>query len=309
MKKSVYSRVKFGLLSVILIQVALGCSALTAQESKIVFESYRDDNAEVYIMDVDGSNLVNLSSNPAYDGVPSWSPDGQQIAFTSERDNNPDIYLMRPDGSEPTQLTDGGGYNVIPAWSPDGSQILFASNRTYQEPREGGYLEVPGNTKLWVIDADGSSKPVKLTSRLGLDLYGSWSPDGQSIVFMSMRDSNPEIYMLQPNKFQKNLTNNPASDLNPEWSPDGRKIAFMSDRDGNVEIFVLDLEENTLTNLTQNPASEGDPSWSPDGSKIAFTSDRDGNIEIYVMNADGTNPRRLTNHPANDIHPHWQPVP
>lgn len=307
MMKSVYSRLKFGLLSVLLLQVAVGCSAMRGQEGKIVFESHRDDNGEVYVMDADGSNLVNLSSNPAYDGVPSWSPDGQQIAFTSERENSTDIYLMGSDGSQPTKLTEGSD-NLVPAWSPDGTQILFASNRTYEVSQEGGYVEVGGNTKLWVMDVDGSSKPERLTSGLGLDLYGSWSPDGQSVVFMSIRDDNLEIYMLHPNNFQENLTNNPAADLNPEWSPDGSKIAFMSDRDGNLEIYVLDLEDDTLTNLTNNPANEGDPSWSPDGSRIAFTSDRDGNIEIYVMNADGTNPQRLTDHPAKDMHPHWQPA-
>jgi TolB protein len=251
---------------------------------------------------------VNLSNHPAYDGTPGWSPDGQQIVFTSERDGNPDIYVMDLDGTDPKKLTQGGGFNVVPAWSPDGSQILFASNRTYHIDVDGGYIEVPGNTKLWVVDADGSN-PDQLTSRLGLDLYGSWSPDSESVVFMSVRDDNPEIYLLRPDGVEVNLTNNPDSDLNPAWSPDGSRIAFMSNREGNMEIYTLDLENDALTNLTQSPSNEGDPAWSPDGSKIVFTSDRDGNIEIYVMDADGANPRRLTNHPADDIHPHWQPAP
>ena len=300
---------KWQVLSVVIVLlVAVGCSLLPIRKEKIVFESYRDGVAEVYVMDVDGSNPVNLSNHPAYDGTPDWSPDGQQIVFTSERDGDPNIYVMGLDGTDPRQLTQGGGFNVVPAWSPDGSQILFASNRTYHVDAEGGYIEVPGNTKLWVVDADGSN-PDRLTSRLGLDLYGSWSPDGQSVAFMSVRDDNPEIYLLRPGGVEVNLTNNPASDLNPAWSPDGSRIAFMSNREGNLEIYTLDLENDALTNLTQSSSNEGDPAWSPDGSKIVFTSDRDGNLEIYVMDADGANPQRLTNDPADDIHPHWQPAP
>lgn len=298
----------FGMLITLSLALLTGCQGPPTPQGKIVFESYRDGNAEVYLMDADGSNLVNLTHNPAYDGTPSWSPDGRRIAFTSERDGNPDIYVMDADGGNVTRLTDGKGFNVVPAWSPDGSQIMFVSNRTYRVPVQGGYIEVPGNAKLWVMDADGSNLERR-TSQLGLDMYASWSPDGKSVVFMSVRDGNPEIYMLRPDNVEVNLTNNPARDLNPAWSPDGTKIAFMSDREGNMEIYVLDLETDTLTNITQDPANDGDPAWSPDGTKIAFISDRDGNTEIYVMDADGSNPRRLTNHPADDIHPQWQPQP
>ncbi len=295
------------LLTAALLSTAVGCRSSTVPLGKIAFESYRDGNAEVYIMDADGSNLVNLTNNPAYDGTPSWAPDGQRIAFTSEREGSPDIYVMKADGTETTRLTDGIGFNVVPAWSPDGSQILFSSNRTYYEPTEGGSIEVTANTKLWTVGADGRDL-TRRTSQLGLDMYGSWSPDGQSIVFMSVRDGNPEIYVLGPDHTEVNLTNNPAQDMNPAWSPDGSKIAFMSDREGNMEIYLLDLADGTLTNITRNPANDGDPAWSPDGSKIVFVSDRDGNPEIYVMNADGSNPIRLTNHPADDIHPQWQPA-
>lgn len=286
--------------------VLAGCQA--GPRGKIAFESYRDGNAEVYLMDANGANLVNMTNNPAYDGTPNWSPDGRQIAFTSERLGNPEIFVMGADGSNPYAITDGQGYNVVPAWSPDGTQILFASNRTYRIDAEGGYTEVPGNTKLWVMGADGSN-PQKQTTHLGLDLYGAWSPDGQSIVFMSVRDGDPEIYLRRPDGFEVNLTNDPANDLNPDWSPDGKTIAFMSDREGNQEIYLLDLESGTLTNISQNPANDGDPAWSPDGAFIAFTSDRDGNVEIYVMEADGSNQRRLTNNLADDFHPQWQPQP
>jgi len=284
--------------------VAACTSPPPAPAGKIIFESYRDGNAEVYMMDEDGSNLVNLTNNPAYDGAPAWSPDGQQIAFTSERDGAANIYVMDADGTNVVRLTDEGGNSAVPAWSPDGSRIAFLSDRTYKMPGEGGYTEVEANSKIWVMNADGSGA-TRVTRMLGLDMFPSWSPDSRQLVFMSVRDSSPEIYLLRADNIEVNLTQHPAADMNPEWSPDGSKIAFMSDRAGNMDVFVMDTQGGSIVNLTNQPGNEGDPAWSPDGSKIAFISDRDGNTEIYVMDADGSDQRRLTNNPARDQHPAW----
>lgn len=284
-----------------------GCSALGAPTGSIAFETYRDGNAEVYLMDESGENLLNLTDHEAYDGTPDWSPDGSQIAFTSEREGNPDIYIMDSKGGDLNRVTDGGGYNVVPAWSPDGSRILFSSNRTYRRIMDGGQLEIPGNTKLWTVDL-ASGEVERISSGFGLDIYGSWSPDSESVVFMSARDADPEIYIKEPDRGAFNITNHEALDLNPSWSPDGTKVAFMSDRTGNMEIYILDVAgDGELINISNHDANDGDPSWSPDGKKLVFTSDRDGNIEIYVMSADGSGVVRLTNDPADDIHPRWQP--
>ena len=68
-------------------------------------------------MNVDGSNQINLTNNPAKDDNPVWSPDGKQIAFNSDRDGNQEIYVMNADGSNPTNLTKSRGYDYSPAWS------------------------------------------------------------------------------------------------------------------------------------------------------------------------------------------------
>lgn len=282
-------------------------SAVPDQESRLVFESYRDGNAEVYVINLDGSGAVNLTQNDAYDGTPSVAPDGLSIAFTSERAGSADIFIMDSDGDNVRQLTEGGGNNTIPAWAPDGQRILFVSNRTYNIDVQGGHIEVPGNSKIWVMNADGSN-PSRITQMLGLDMFGTWSPDGLEIAFMSVRDGNPEIYRIREGGAGQNLTNDPANDMNPSWSPDRAMLAFMSDRSGDSEIYLLDLETDELINITNAPESnESDPAWSPDGEKLAFISDRDGNIEVYVMNADGSNWVRVTNNPAKDLHPEWLP--
>jgi Tol biopolymer transport system component len=115
------------------------------------------------------------------------------------------------------------------------------------------------------------------------------SPGSGQIAFVSGRDGNNEIYVMNADGSSPiNLTHDPASDVQPAWSPDGSKIAFTSFRDGNDEIYVMNADGSGLLNLTNNPASDGTPAWSPDGSRIAFTSIRDGNWKTYVMNADGS---------------------
>jgi hypothetical protein len=260
----------------------------------IAFMSNRDGNLEIYVMDADGSNPVNLSNNPANDERPAWSLDGTRIAFQSYRDGNWEIYVMDADGSDPVRLTENPAEDFFPAWSPDGTRIAFMSDRD-------------GNLEIYVMDADGSN-PVRLTNNLARDEWPAWSPDGTRIAFTSYRDGISEIYVMDTDGSNPvNLTNNPATDSQPAWSPGGTEIAFMSGRDGNDEIYVMGADGSNPRRLTNQLAWDYSPAWSPDGTEIAFTSERDFNDEIYVMDADGSNPRRLTNHAAQDLLPAWSP--
>ena len=133
------------------------------------------------------------------------------------------------------------------------------------------------------------------------------------IAFMSKRDGNPEIYVMDADGGnQRNLTNHRNDDWWPSWSPDGKRIVFVSERDGNREIYVMDADGGNPQNLTNDPNEDWYPSWSPDGERIVFMSRRDGHVidraptyEIYVMDADGGNPQNLTNNPRDDFSPTW----
>jgi len=101
----------------------IGCVAPTmsttpAAGSRIAFESVRDGNGEIYVMDADGSNQTRLTNNPADDGSPAWSPDGSRIAFYSDRDGNYEIYVMDADGSNQTRITNNPAGDAFLDWSP-----------------------------------------------------------------------------------------------------------------------------------------------------------------------------------------------
>jgi dipeptidyl aminopeptidase/acylaminoacyl peptidase len=124
-------------------------------------------------------------------------------------------------------------------------------------------------------------------------------------VYVSERAGNLDIWMLDEEGRDVQLTNDPAADLAPVWSPNGTGIAFESLRDGNSEIYVMDADGSNQINLTRQEADDHAPSWSPDGKLIAFESLRDGARELYVMNSDGSEGARLTNGPGLSVAPHW----
>jgi Tol biopolymer transport system component len=284
-------------------------AAFPGANGKIAFTSEGDDGAEIYVMNADGTNQTNLTTNEAYDYSPSWSPDGTKIAFTSDRNENPEIYVMNANGTNQTRLTTNVGeepwVDAYPSWSPDGTKIAFMSSRD-------------GNDNIYVMNANGTNQ-TRLTTNWMDDDNPSWSPDGTKIAFTSnlygpRNTICKEIYVMNANGTnQTRLTTNAADDWGPSWSPDGTKIAFTSSRDGgwlSGEIYVMNADGTNQTRLTTNAASdESQPSWSPDGTKIAFSSNRDGNSNIYVMNANGTNQTRLTTNTAEDAGPSWQRIP
>jgi|LGVD01.1.fsa_nt_gb Tol biopolymer transport system component len=262
---------------------------------KIAFDSNRDGNWEIYVMNADGTNVKKLTSNSVTDGAPAWSPDGSKIAFQSDRDGDAEIYVMNADGTSVKKLTSNSALDWNPDWSPDGSQIVFVSTL------DGIY----SNNEIYVMNADGTDVK-KLTSNSVADGAPAWSPDGSPIAFQSERDGDAEIYVMNADGTNvKKLTSNSASDEYPAWSPDGSKIAFCSERDGDYEIYVMNADGTNVKELTSSAKDDGLPVWSPGGNQIAFQSNRDGDYEIYVMNADGTNVKKLTSNSAEDWCPDW----
>jgi Periplasmic component of the Tol biopolymer transport system len=140
----------------------------------IAFVSRKSGNDEIYTMHPDGSDVTDLTNNPAGDYSPAWSPDGSRIAFVSERSGNAEIFVMNPDGSGLSQLTQNpGGYDGYFTWSPDGQKIVYIFSAS-QDPNHG---------QLKVMNANGSGKII-LTNETGSYIFLGWSPDNQKIIYL-----------------------------------------------------------------------------------------------------------------------------
>ena len=115
-----------------------------------------------------------------------------------------------------------------------------------------------------------------------------WSPDGRRIAFLSRRDGNKELYVMNADgSGQRRLTRDASISATPAWSPDGRTLAFESVRNGTTGVYVVNADGGGQRRLARNGHA---PAWSPDGRTIAFF----GGPNIYLMNADGSEHRRLT---------------
>jgi Tol biopolymer transport system component len=192
---------------------------------RIVFQSNRDGNNELYVMDADGTDVVRLTNDPASDSQPVFFPDGTKIAFSTVRTGDSEVFVMNADGSSPVNVTNRPDFvDGFADFSPDGAKIAFAASPV-------GALVTSNQADLFVINLDGTGL-INLTSGLvnaagqrTNERWPAWSPDGSKIAvwagidFGTLLDS--EIYAVNADGSGTpvNLTNNQASDVEPDWGP------------------------------------------------------------------------------------------
>lgn len=260
--------------------------------TKIVFVSDRHGAKELYQIDFDGENLVQLTHDKSLILSPSVSPNGKQISYTSYKNNNPDLYILSLDNQEIECVAMFAGLNFSADWSPDGRTLALT-------------LSKDGNPELYLLDSI-SHKETRLTQNHWNDVSPSWSSDGMQLVYTADQLGAPQLYIIKRgSENMRRLTFRGSYNVSPAWSPTEDLIAFSSSMDGNFNIYTVQTNGDNLRQLTQNAGNNEDPEWSPDGRYIVFQSTREGTSSIYIMNADGTNQRKLTDNRGTDLSPDW----
>lgn len=259
---------------------------LAELSGRIIFDDFED----VYVMDVDGSNVVKVAGKAGAEFDGAWSPDGKWIVYrdsTRGLNENDEVFVVRADGSDRRNITNDPSNDWGPDWSPDGSTIVFNSDR------DGGRL------RGYRMDPDGSN--VRALDINAWVEYASFSPDGRRIVFEGHDGTDYEVYIadLATGETQL-LTDSPGGDGWPAWSPDGSSIAFTSERDDcsfapkdrecwrtgepddqHRDTWLVDADGSNLRRVSTETGQF--VAWSPD-SRYLLISGR----ALYVVRPDGT---------------------
>ena len=272
--------------------------------------------AEIWMMNGDGSHPLRLTRNTTDDLGAVWSPDGKTIAFygvqfTPDSSGQlvagpPQIFLIDVATRVQRPLVNERGVTVqgrFPSWSPDGLTIGFDTAG-------------PGSN-IAVINLDGTAFKQLTHEASARSIRPDWSPDGRKIAFARGPNGNEQIYVMNADGSNVVRLTDPDSGGNanaPDWSPDGRRIVFQSNRDStdqtnqarNHEIYVMNADGSDQRRLTTYPLQDEDPDWSPDGLMIAFErASKPGIDQVFVMTADGGQPTPLTALPSANGHPGW----
>ncbi len=224
-------------------------------------------NSDIWLVSVDGKTTRRLTSNPAADFSPRWSPDGQTLAFVSTRDGSAQIWLLPMRGGEARKLTSISTGATGPVWLPDGKALLFTS-RVYPECEDDDC-----NAQK---DARRQNSKVKaqIWDELLYRHWNAWTEGKRNHVFIvSLTDGS--IRDLTPGDFDS-----PPISLggSPDYavSPDGRELCFVKNTDEvvamstNNDLFIRPIDGGEERRITTSRANDNNPVYSPDGNYIAY---------------------------------------
>lgn len=270
--------------------------AKTLTGVKIAFSANRTDNRDIYLMNPNGTQQINITNHPADDIAPVFSPTGDQILFASNRGNRAprtwDLYLMDADGGNVRKVFETPAVRTGPTWSPDGKQIAYRR------------IE-PGEMYVYIAAIDGTHE-----ERVAIGGSPTWSPDGTELAFVTGAPQRDQISVLNLRTRKESVVFPhkaiPSSIISvPAWSPAGDKLAFswlhrvpLKDFLTTETIYVVNRDGTGLFQVVDEAGpSANDPVWSPEGDEILYMQ-HDGKAEwswqIFRTDLVGGQPEQLT---------------
>lgn len=263
-----------------------GCAQKVAP-GKIVFQSNRDGDFDIYSMKADGTEVKRLTDSPAYDVSPSWSPDGSHILFASDRQGNWDLYVMRSDGSDVKRLTSPPGSNTSPSWSRQGAKIVFISTRDAL------------NGEIYLMGSDGNNVE-RLTRDSTVKDSPVMTPDGSLIVYTVSGDRETYLAALKvADRSVSVLT--PASEnaAGPKVSRDGQLVLYAGSPEGHPGLYTITLAGSNRRRVTRDEDLYRTPAWGPSAEEVIYAK-RDG---LYRLSLDTRQETRIST--RGDSSPDW----
>ena len=289
------------------------------------------------------SNIRQVTKDYVRAGEGYFSPDSHTIIYQAVTRGYPfyQIYARPISGGEPRLISTGRGRTTCSFFHPDGKRLLFASS--HLDPHISGTEEAERKRQAedartgkrsryqWdfdpymdIFEADLTGKiSRRLTSALGYDAEGAYSPDGKQIAFCSKRDGDADIYVMNADGTDvRQLTDAPRYDGGPFISPDGKWVVYRSDRkeEGFLQIHVIGIDGQNDTALTDNVGVNWAPYWHPSEPYIIWTgadhSDPKArpNYDLWLMRFEHKDGKivpgpfeRITDHASADVLPVFSP--
>lgn len=263
-------------------------------ESQIAFVSSSDKVKEVYLTDILGKKVRQVTRHKHLTVSPRFVPGSTLLSYSSYHSGNQNLYITDLRQDKVTQvLSRRKGLNLAPAWSRDGRTMILT-------------LSTSGTPDLFLLDSRGETIE-QLTDRAGINVSPTLSPNGNHLVFVSDRSGKPQLYAMdmRTRKVQR-ITFEGTENAEPSWSPTEDLIVYSSLRGGVYQLYIMNpLKNEAPRQLTSDLNHHEAPSWSPDGNQIIFAK-RDGqNTHLYGILKTGSYQRRLFNLPGSQSYPQW----